>query len=125
MDICMTGRTKCDQVFGCVLTGVAAEPLVMNFQVEHATAGLAFPTIASEYLHAELSVCLVVEPRRGEFLRNLVHDATASAAWLRNARLCSPGRNLKNRTAELSSASGSPLSRLAPARKSAQIISRQ
>jgi hypothetical protein len=38
---------------------------------------------------------------------------------------CSSGRNLKNLVIENSNVAGSPLSRLAPARKSAQIISRQ
>jgi hypothetical protein len=38
---------------------------------------------------------------------------------------CSPGRNLKNLVIEYSSVAGSPLSRFAPAKKSAQIISRQ
>src|ERR1039458_3557721 len=55
---------------------------------------------------------------------HLAHDAF-SLRPLRNACRCSSGRNLKNLVIENSSISGSPWSRLAPARKSAQIISKQ
>src|SRR2546426_5233752 len=51
--------------------------------------------------------------------------ATFSLICSTNACCCSPGRNLKNRETECKSASGFPLSRFAPARKSAQIISKQ
>jgi len=53
-----------------------------------------------------------------------VHDAF-SVICSTNACRCSPGRNLKNRETECKSVSGSPWSRFAPARKSAQIISKQ
>src|ERR1019366_5676918 len=48
-----------------------------------------------------------------------------SRRFSRKACCCSPGKNLKYREIELSRISGSPLSKCAPARKSAQIISRQ
>jgi hypothetical protein len=48
---------------------------------------------------------------------NRAHEAF-SLKPSRNSCFCSPGRHLKNLVIENSSISGSPLSRLAPARKS-------
>ena len=52
-------------------------------------------------------------------------DPAFSVTWSKKTCRCSPGKNLKKCEIEFSSRSGFPLSRFAPARKSAQIISRQ
>ena len=65
-----------------------------------------------------------MEPQAGTFRSDPIHDAF-SVTWCRNVRLSSPGRNLKNRKADCKRTSEFPFSRFAPARKSAQIISRQ
>src|SRR2546426_2596981 len=59
------------------------------------------------------------EPQAWIPWRNAVHDAFSVICWT-NACRCSPGRNLKNRETECKSTSGFPLSKFAPARKSAQ-----
>ena len=64
------------------------------------------------------------KPQTGVFGPDRVHEARWETCD-KKACFCSPGRNLKNRAMECSKVSGLPLSRLAPARKSAQIISKQ
>ena len=65
-----------------------------------------------------------IQAHAGASWTNLAHNAF-SLRLSRNVSRCSSGKDLKNLVIENSSVSGSPLSRFAPARKSAQIISRQ
>jgi hypothetical protein len=116
--------TESDQVFLGILAGVAAKLFVVDFQVRHRAALLTPPPVATEDLLPQSFVGLGVEPQAHGLWANRAHDAF-SFRPPRNACLCSPGRNLKNLVIENNNVSGSPLSRLAPARKSAQIISRQ
>jgi hypothetical protein len=103
---------------------VAAEFLVMNFQVGHCTAELASPAVAAQHLLTEVVVQNGVQPHSGMLWQNPIHD-TFWVAWRMNASFSSLGRNLKNREMDCKSTSEFPFSRFAPARKSAQIISRQ
>jgi hypothetical protein len=120
----MTCIAKCDQILVRVAPRVAAKFLVMHFHVRHGSARLAPPPIAAEDLLTKLFVRFPVEPRATVFCRNSIHELFVVVPC-RNSCFCSPDRNLKNLVIENSSVSGSPLSKLAPARKSAQIISRQ
>jgi hypothetical protein len=103
---------------------LAAQLLVVDMQVLSGTTDLASPTIAAQYLLSELFVELGVKPQARSLGSNPFHDVLAVTSW-RKACRCSPGRNLKNRDMDSRSTVGSSLSRFAPARKSAQIISRQ
>jgi hypothetical protein len=76
------------------------------------------------YLLSELIVQLGIKSQARLFGQNQVHDAF-SVTSCRKACRWSPGRNLKNRDMDCRSTVGSSFSRFAPARKSAQIISRQ
>jgi hypothetical protein len=121
---CMACGAQCNQVLFGVLAGVAPELFVMDFQARHGATGLTPPAIATQDLLPQTLVRRGIQPQAREFRTNRAQDAF-SLRLPRNACRCSPGRNLKNLVIENNSVSGSPLSRLAPARKSAQIISRQ
>ena len=113
-----------DQVFFGILTGMTPKFLVMNLEIFQRSAALASPSIALKNRFAKLFVGLKRETHRPVFWAHWVHEAIRFACS-RNLWRCSQGRNLKKFVIELSKISGFPLSKLAPARKSAQIISRQ
>jgi hypothetical protein len=113
-----------NQIQVVIWTLLAAQLLVVDLQVLSGTADLAVPAIAAQHLFAELFVELRIKPQSRSSGSNLVHEAS-SVTWCRKASRCSPGRNVKNRDMDCRSTVGSSLSRFAPARKSAQIISRQ
>jgi hypothetical protein len=58
---------------------MAPEFLVMNFEIGCATAELTSPAIAAEYLHAEVSLLVTVQPPLRGFALNAAHKAAASA----------------------------------------------
>ncbi|SRR6185295_4336539 len=103
---------------------MAAQLLVVDLKVLSGTADLTLPAIPAQYLFAEPFVKLGIKPQSRSLGSNPVHEAF-SVTSCRKASLCSLGRNLKNREIDCRSIVGSSLSRFAPARKSAQIISRQ
>lgn len=120
----VTCGTECSQVLLGVVACLAAELFVVNFQFGHRAARLASPAISSQHLVAELFVQSGVKPQSRLFWSDTIHDAF-SAKWSRNVFLASPGRNLKKRKIDCKRTWELPFSRFAPARKSAQIISRQ
>jgi len=124
MRLAMALVAKRDQVQCRIRATVTAKILMMNFQVGPRAAGLTAPTIASEHLLAKVLVGFGLESQPRLLQSNAVHDALGRIDS-RNVCFCSSGSNPKNLFIEKSRVSGSPLSRLAPARKSAQIISRQ
>ena len=107
-----------------IIAALAAKFFVVNLQVRSGPATLASPAIAAQHLFSELFVRLGIKPQARLFGSNPVHEAF-SVTSCRKACRCSPGRNLKNRDMDCRSTVGSSFSRFAPARKSAQIISRQ
>jgi hypothetical protein len=121
----VTCGTKGYQVVFCIRTRLTAEPYVVNLQVRPRSTELAFPAIPPQYFVAQHGIIFGVEVNARSLPQKSCHVAALSAAWSRNRRLYSPGRNVKKRTADRRRMSGSRLSRLAPARKSAQIISKQ
>ena len=103
---------------------MTSQPLVMDFKARGGAAELTFPSVAAQHLLMKSGVRFCFESDARTFGCNMGHDAF-SVTWRKNVCLSSPGRNLKSRTIDCKSTSGFPLSRFAPARKSAQIISRQ
>src|SRR2546429_9185004 len=97
---------------------------MMNLKISKAAAGLTSPTVPGVHCPVEGLVGFGSEPQTGMFGSDRIHEARWEICD-KKACFCSPGRNLKNRAMECSKMSGLPLSRLAPARKSAQIISKQ
>jgi len=113
-----------DEVQFIIVALLAPQLRVMDMEISSGTTELASPTIAAENLLSELIVRFGIKSHARPLRWNLVHEAF-SATSCRKACRCSPGRNLKNRDIDCRSAVGSSFSRVAPARKSAQIISRQ
>src|SRR6478672_7759533 len=103
---------------------MAAELPVVHLKIRHRATGLTPPAVSEQHLIAHLFVRVVIQPHSSLFGWNWVHEAF-SVNSCRKACRCSPGRNLKNRDMDCRSVVGSSLSRFAPAKKSAQIISRQ
>ena len=120
----MAVGAKGNQIQIVIRALLAAKLLVMDLQVLPRTTDLALPAIATQYLFSELVVRFGIEPQARSLGSNPVHEAF-SVTSCRKACRCSPGKNLKNRDMDCRSTVGSSFSRFAPARKSAQIISRQ
>src|SRR5207245_5108701 len=120
----MAEMAQRNEIISEVTSAMAAQLLVMDLQRFHAAAGLASPSVALKHLSLKMPVGISVQSPARLFRPCPVHDAP----WFscsRKASLCASGRNLKKRETECKSNCGFPLSRFAPARKSAQIISRQ
>jgi hypothetical protein len=54
---CVTNGTKSNQIRLRIVSAMASELLVVDFQVTHRTAGLAPPAISAEYLLAQFLIC--------------------------------------------------------------------
>ena len=106
------------------MASVAAKLSVVDFKVGHRPTRLAPPTVSTQDFQTQSFVWDGIEPQTRGLLANSAH-AAALPRFLRKTCFWASGRKWKNLVAENSRVSGSPLSRLAPARKSAQIISRQ
>ena len=120
----VTAGAQGNQVRVVIVALLAAELLVVELQALPGTTDLALPAIATQYLLSEVFVELGIKLQTRSLGSNSLHEAF----WLiscRKACRWSPGRNLKNREMDCRSTVGCSFSRLAPARKSAQIISRQ
>jgi hypothetical protein len=103
---------------------MASEFLVVDLEVRHDSAGLASPAITAQHLLPQFFVGFCFESDASLFRDNLIHEAFSQASC-RNACFSGCGRNLNNCRIDWRTTPGLPSSRLAPARKSAQIISRQ
>jgi hypothetical protein len=118
MDRSMACSAERNQVFFRVWATVTPKHLVVDFQIGHCAAFLTAPAVATSYL--------LPTPLIGpEIVWWAVAAQAATSKPLRNSCFWSSDRNRKNFFIEKASVSGSQLSRFAPARKSAQIISRQ
>jgi hypothetical protein len=120
----MTHRAKRNQILLGIVPGVAAKLFVVDPQIDHGAARLAPPSIPSQYVLAEPFVRLGVKPQSMLLRLEHGHDACL-VARCKKVCLSSGGRNLKKRMAQCKRTSGFSFSRFAPARKSAQIISKQ
>ena len=120
----MASSAERNEVLLGIIPGLAAQFPMVNLEIRKRAATLTPQPSRRNTWCRNCSYSLGARRRRELFDRNPVHDAF-SVICSTNARRCSPGRNWKNRAIENKSTFGWPLSRLAPARKSAQIISRQ
>src|SRR5450756_1521137 len=119
----MTPATQDDEIFFTIRSRLAPPNLVMDLQLISSATPLAFPAIPLENFHLQLAVTPWVEPNTTAFGDPRIHaDRLISP---KNCCCSKAGRNPKNRRNDIRSMSGFPFSRFAPARKSAQIISRQ
>lgn len=121
---CAPAVTKGNQVRVVIVALLAAELLVVDLQILPGATDLALPPITTQYLLSESFVEFGIKQQPRSLGSNPIHEAF-SVTSCRKASRCSPGRNLKKRDMDCRSTVGSSFSRLAPARNSAQIISRQ
>ena len=124
MDVPMAYAAKRDEIFCHIPSQLAAGLHMMNLQIFGASASLASPTIALEHLLAEHSISVPIQAKSGLSGHGQSHDAFGTRD--KNSWRWEFGRSRKIRLRAKSRESELPeSSKFAPARKSAQIISRQ
>ncbi len=119
----MAASAKCDQVLLGIISEVAPRFDMVYLEFANMSTALAPPAVALQYLMAQPSIGFRVESQSRASWAKRRHEAFRTCS--RNSCCLGRGRNSKSRPSEISKASGFPFSRLAPAKKSAQIISRQ
>ncbi len=123
MESFVTGGAQRDEILFDVLSEPTPRADVVNLKLIHATTALAAPPVALQHLPAEPSIGFRVKSQSRASWARWGHEAFRTCS--KNSFCLGCGRNSKSRPSEISKASGFPFSRLAPAKKSAQIISRQ
>ena len=119
----MAGGAESYQILRFVIAQLASRDDVVNLELLELPTKLAPPAVAFKHLSMQLAIGLRVKPKARFLGEEWCHAVVL--IWSKNSPLYSAGRNLKSREIEKSKALGLPFSRLAPPRKSAQIISRQ
>ena len=119
----MTISAKRHEIAFFVVSQIASGLDVMHLEIFHAATMLATPAVAVEYLVPQSPVRFWIKPQSRTFPVLRAHDAIdircRSSAFIRS------GRNSISRHTDMSNVPGSPSTSCAPARKSAQIISKQ
>ena len=123
MGFLMTRCAEGDQILGSVIAQSASRLNVMDLKTLDAPAPLATPAITLQDFAAKLAISLKVKLQAW----SSGTDPSQSVTWTfsSNCFLSGFGRPMTSRVREGNRASWLPASKLTPARKSAQIISRQ
>jgi len=119
----VTAGAKCYQIFEGVVSQSTPRLDVMNVEILRRSAVLASPAVALEDLFAKFVVSLAIQSKARSLLTQRTHEAFCSLS--RKVTFIGPGNSSNIRLIESSKLSFSLLSWVAPARKSAQIISKQ
>jgi hypothetical protein len=123
MGILVALGAKNHEIFGRVITQSASRLNMVDLKILHAPARLATPAIALQNFPTELAISLWVKPQAGSVRADLRQSVTCTSS--RNCFLCGFGSPMTSRVRHGNNASRLPTSKLTPARKSAQIISKQ
>jgi hypothetical protein len=123
MRFLMARCAESDQILGSVITQSAARLNVMDLKILHATARLASPAISLQNFTAKLAISLGIKSQAWSFCTDSSQNVTCTSS--RSCFLCGFGRPMTSRVRQGNKASRLPASKLTPARKSAQIISKQ
>jgi len=115
--------TKSYQILGCVIAQAAPRLNVMDLKILHSPARLTSPAISLQDFAAELAISFWIKPQAGPFCTNPSQHVTCTSS--RSCFLSGFGRQMTSRVRQGNRASWLPASKLTPARKSAQIISKQ
>src|ERR1700682_194809 len=102
----MASGAQGNQVLFGIIAALAAKFLMVNFKIRPGPTALASPAVPAQHLFPESFVQLGIESQAGLFRENSIHEAFSFTSC-RNACLCSPGRNLKNRDIDCKSTVGS------------------
>ena len=115
--------TKSYEILSRIIAQAASWLDVMDLETLRSPAPLATPAISLQDFAAELAISFKVKLQAW----SSGTDPSQSVTWTfsRSCCLCGIGRPSASRVNECRRASVLPVSRLTPARKSAQIISRQ
>jgi hypothetical protein len=123
MSFSMARRAEGDQILSSVIAQSAPRPNVVDLKILHAPAPLATPAISLQDFPAKLAISFRIKPQAGPIGTDPFQNVTCTSS--RSCFLCGFGRPMTNRVRQGKRASRLPASKLTPARKSAQIISKQ
>jgi len=123
MDFLMTRHAKSDQILSRVIALSTSWLNVMGLEILHPPARLATPPISLQNFLAELAISFRFKPQAVSLCANPSQSVTCTSS--RSCFLCGFGRPTTSRVRQGNKASRLPASKLTPARKSAQIISKQ
>ena len=123
MSVLVAFDAKNYEIVYCVIPQVAPPLNVMDLKILHAPARLATPAISLQDFTAKLAIRFRFKPQAGSLCPN-PHQSIA-CTFSRSCLISDFGRPRTIRVNQGKRASRFPISALTPARKSAQIISRQ
>jgi len=123
MGFLMARRAEGNQILGCVIAQSASRLDMMDLKIFHAPARLTTPTISLQNFTAKLAVSFRIKPQAGPLCSYPSQSVTCTS--LTSCFRCGIGRPMTNRVRQGNRASWLPVSKLTPAKKSAQIISKQ
>jgi hypothetical protein len=123
MRFSVASSTKCHQVLGSVIAQSTPRLNVMDLKILEAPARLATPAISLQDFATEHAISFRVKPQAGPLCSDPCQSVTCTSS--RTCFRCGFGRPITSRVRQGNKASRLPASKLTPARKSAQIISRQ
>jgi len=119
----MASRAQCDQILLGIISGSAPELKVVHLEVFGAAADLTAPTVPLQNSPMKRSIRLRSQPNSLGLADGSIHEAFLACST--NCCCCGKGSSPKRRFSDERRMPGLSSSKLAPARKSAQIISRQ
>jgi hypothetical protein len=123
MGFLMARRAEGDQILGSVIAQSAPPLNVMDLKILHSPARLTTPSISLQDFMAELAISFWIKSQAGPLGADAFQNVTCTSS--RSCFLSGFGRPMTSRVRQGNKASRLPASKLTPARKSAQIISRQ
>ena len=119
----MARHAEGDEILGSVIAQSTSWLNVMNLKAFHPPARLATPPISLQDLAAELAISFRIKPQAGSVAMDPCQSVTCT--FSRSCFLSDFGRPMTSRVRQGNKVSWLPASKLTPARKSAQIISKQ
>ena len=112
-----------NQILGSVIAQSTPRLNVMDLKILHAPAPLASPAVSLQDFTAKLAISFTFKPQAWTLGADPLQSVTCTSS--RSCFRCGFGRPMTNRVRQGNKASRLSASKLTPARKSAQIISRQ
>jgi hypothetical protein len=115
--------TKSYEILSRIIAQAAARLNVMDLKIIHSPARLASPAISLQNFTPQLAISFGLEPQAWPFRADPHYSVTCK--FSSNCFLSGFARLMTSRVRQGNKASRLPASKLTPARKSAQIISKQ
>jgi hypothetical protein len=123
MRFSVASSTKCHQVLGSVIAQSTPRLNMMDLKILHSPARLATPAISLQDFTAKLAIRFRIKPQPWPLYTDPRQSVTCTSS--RSCFLCGFGRPMTSRVRQGNKTSRLSASKLTPARKSAQIISKQ